>query len=187
MKDKRRLLSMILAAVTVIAIIAVVVVVIINNKGETASYKETQFEVGDYKVELKAKEEGHSESGYKFVASYRKTYEFENYNLDFGTRVLVNAKNESVYDTYSDYNSLNEVGVFNKRFKYKTESKKVKLLYKYDDNFYIEIDLKDASDFLNKDGSLLKTTSNTDEYNFFEKLTQDSDFRNFLSFNISKK
>jgi hypothetical protein len=60
-------------------------------------------------------------------------------------------------------------------------------LYKYDDNFYIEIDLKDASDYLNKDGSLLKTTSNVEDYNFFEKLTQDSEFRNFLSFNISKK
>ena len=184
--DKKRILSFVIA-LAVFTIIAVVIFVIAKNMGETANYKETQFEVGDYKVELKSKEAGHSESGYKFVASYRKTYEFENYNLDFGTRVFVNAKNESVYDTYSDYNSLNEVGIFNKRFKYKAENKKVKLLYKYDDNFYIEIDLKDASDYLNKDGSLLKTTSNVEDYNFFEKATQDSDFRNFLSFNISKK
>ena len=185
--DKKRIIALVVSTIVVIIAIVAIVLVIKNNTGETASYKETQFEVGDYKVELKAKEEGHSESGYKFVASYRKTYEFENYNLDFGTRVLVNAKNESVYDTYSDYNSLNEVGIFNKRFKYKAENKKVKLLYKYDDNFYIEIELKDSSDYLNKDGSLLKTTSNVEEYNFFEKVTQDSDFRNFLSINISKK
>ena len=185
--DKKRIIALVVSTIVVIIAIVAIVLVIKNNTGETASYKETQFEVGDYKVELKAKEEGYSESGYKFVASYRKTYEFENYNLDFGTRVLVNAKNESVYDTYSDYNGLNEVGIFNKRFKYKAENKKVKLLYKYDDNFYIEIELKDSSDYLNKDGSLLKTTSNVEEYNFFEKVTQDSDFRNFLSINISKK
>jgi hypothetical protein len=184
--DKKRILSFIIAFI-VIAIIAVVVVVIVNNKGETVNYKETQFEVGDYKVELKSKLAGHSESGYNFVTRYSKKYECDNYDLDFGIRVLVSAKNESVYNTYSDYNSLNEVGIFNKRFKYKAENKKVKLLYKYDDNFYIEIDLKDASDYLNKDGSLLKTTSNVEDYNFFEKLTQDSEFRNFLSFNISKK
>ncbi len=186
MKNKRRLLSMILAAVIVIAI-AAVVVVIVNNQGETANYKETQFEIGDYKVELKSKEEGHSERGYNFVTRYSKKYEYENYNLEFGARVLVSAKNENVYTTYSDYDGLNEVGIFNKRFKYKVENKKVKLLYKYDDNFYIEIDLKDSSDYLNKDGSLLKTTSNVEEYNLFEKVTQDSDFRNFLSINISKK
>lgn len=184
--DKKRILSFVIAFI-VIAIIAVVVVVIVNNKGETANFKETQFEIGDYKVELKSKEEGHAESGYKFVSHYYKKYEFENYDLNFGTRVSVNVKNESVYDTYSDYDGLNEVGIFNKRFKSKVENKKVKLLYKYDDGFYIEIDLKDISDYLNKDGSLLKTTSNVEEYNFFEKLTQDSDFRNFLSFNISKK
>ena len=177
--DKKRIISLVVAF-AVIAIIAVVVVVIINNREDTTNFKETQFEVGDYKVELKAKKDGHKESGYNFVSYYDKVYTLE-------IRVLVSAKNESVYNTYSDYNSLNEVGIFNKRFKYKAENKKVKLLYKYDDNFYIEIDLKDASDYLNKDGSLLKTTSNVEEYNFFEKLTQDSDFRNFLSFNIFKK
>ena len=184
--DKKRIISLVLAFV-VVAIIAVVIVVIVNNQGETANFKETQFEIGDYKVELKAKKDGHKETGYEYVSYYDKKYTFENYDLDFGVRVLVSAKNENVYEKYSDYNSLNEVGVFNKRFKYKTESKKVKLLYKYDDGCYIEIDLKDISDYLNKDGSLLKTTSNVEEYNFFEKLTQDSDFRNFLSFNISKK
>ena len=184
--DKKRIISLVVAF-AVIAIIAVVVVVIINNREDTTNFKETQFEVGDYKVELKAKKDGHKESGYNFVSYYDKVYTLENYDLDFGIRVLVSAKNESVYNTYSDYNSLNEVGIFNKRFKCKAENKKIKLLYKYDDNFYIEIDLKDSSDYLNKDGNLLKTTSNVEDYNFFEKLTQDSDFRNFLSFNISKK
>lgn len=184
--DKKRILSFIIALV-VIVIIAVVAVVIIKNQGETVNYKETQFEIGDYKVELKSKEEGHSERGYNFVTRYSKKYEYENYNLEFGARVLVSAKNGNVYTTYSDYDGLNEVGIFNKRFKYKAENKKVKLLYKYDDNFYIEVELKDSSDYLNKDGSLLKTTSNVEEYNLFEKVTQDSDFRNFLSINISKK
>ena len=50
--DKKRILSFVIAFI-VIAIIAVVVVVIVNNKGETANFKETQFEIGDYKVELK--------------------------------------------------------------------------------------------------------------------------------------
>ena len=185
--DKKRILALVLS-IAVIAIIAVVAVIIIkNNQGDTGSFTETKFEVGDYKIELKSKEAGHSENGYKFVAFYNKKYELENYDLSFGTRVLVNAKNESVYNTYSDYDGLNEVGIFNKRFKYKEENNKLKLLYKYDDNLYLEIDLKDASDYLNKDGSLLKTTSNVDKYNFFEKVTQDSDFRNFLSINISKK
>ena len=185
--DKRRIISLILSVVVVAIIVAVIVVIVKNNSSETGNFKETKFEVGNYQIELKSKLAGHSESGYNFVTRYSKKYECDNYDLDFGIRVLVSAKNESVYNTYSDYNSLNEVGIFNKRFKYKAENTKVKLLYKHDDNFYIEIDLKDASDYLNKDGNLLKTTSNVEEYNFFEKLTQDSDFRNFLSFNISKK
>ena len=114
--DKKRIISLVLAFV-VVAIIAVVIVVIVNNQGETANFKETQFEVGDYKVELKAKKDGHKETGYEYVSYYDKKYTFENYDLDFGVRVLVSAKNENVYEKYSDYNSLNEVGIFNKRFK----------------------------------------------------------------------
>lgn len=185
--DKRRILAIVLAFVIVVALIAVVWVIVKNNTGDTGSFKETKFEVGNYQIELKSKEAGHPESGYNFVTRYSKKYEYDNYDLSFGVRVSVSAKNESVYNAYSDYDGLNEVGIFNKRFKSKVENKKVKLLYKYDENCYIEIDLKDISDYFNKDGSLLKTTSNVEEYNFFEKLTQDSEFRNFLSLNISKK
>ena len=185
--DKRRIIATVIALVTFVVAIAAIYIIVKNNSGDTGSFKETKFEVGNYQIELKSKEAGHPESGYNFVARYSKKYEYDNYDLSFGVRVSVSAKNESVYDKYSDYDGLNEVGIFNKRFKYKTESKKVKLLYKYDDNLYIDIDLKDSSDFLNKDGSLLKTTSIADEYNFFEKCTQDSNFRNFLSLNISKK
>ena len=184
--EKKRILALVLSIV-VIAIAVVVFIIVKNNSGDTGSFKETKFEVGNYQIELKSKEAGHPENGYNFVARYSKKYEYDNYDLSFGVRVSVSAKNESVYDKYSDYDGLNEVGIFNKRFKYKTESKKVKLLYKYDENLYLEIELKDSSDYLNKDESLLKTTSNVEEYNFFEKATQDSEFRSFLSLNISKK
>ncbi len=185
--NKKRIITLVLAAVIVVIIATVVIIAIKNNKENNEGFTETQFEIGEYKIDLKSKKIGRSESGYKFVSYYDKKYEFENYDLDFGIRVFLNAKNENIYDSYSDYDGLNEVGIFNKRFKYKQENKKIKLLYKYDNNFYIEIDLKDASNFFNKDGSLVKNTEIVDEYNFFEKTTQDSEFRNFISFNISKK
>ena len=60
--EKKRILALVLSIV-VIAIAAIVVFVIVkNNSGDTGSFKETKFEVGNYQIELKSKEAGHPEN-----------------------------------------------------------------------------------------------------------------------------
>lgn len=184
----------------VVIILAVIILgFIIANKGkqdeeihQTGSFKSMDINFDKYKVSIQAAKGGHPSGKIDFETSYiSDTYTRENYKFRYNIVIGVNGIKDSIHKEYPYYNTMKEIKVFNKEFKYEEISdEEILLVYKYDDNFHITIRLQDYSECYGIDGNYIYDENGNDimleKYDFLEFIKENEEFNNALNIEISK-
>lgn len=155
---------------------------------DTGSFNETSFETEDYKVDIYSNVSGHPEGIYKFMTCYNKMYKRNEYDMKFSVSLGLDLVNEPI----ENYSIMKDIKLFDKDLKYKELSdNEIIIVYKYDDEAYLTINVEDRTVFYNKEGNRIEDENynsiKMEEYDLADMLVKDKDFSNTLSFEISKK
>lgn len=107
-----------------------------------------------YKVTYYTKTTGHPSADADFATDHivftdaGKEYVFIDYN---------GYVNHKIEEDYQDYESMKEIQIGDKTYKYFADGDNAVLLYKVDDNFYVRVDVHGASQY-NSEGSEIDVT-----------------------------
>lgn len=158
----------------------------------TGTFNDLTFETENFQIEIYSENSGHPDRDYDFMTYYNKMYEKADYDMDFEVSLGLNFVNKSVENGIENYFTMKDIKVFNKDLKYtEISDNEIIIIYKFDDEAYLTINVQDRTDFYNKEGNLIKDQNynsiKMEEYDLADMLVKDKDFSNTLSFEISKK
>lgn len=194
MKNKKVVMFMVVIILAVI-VLGVIIVNQLKKDDEiiaTGAFNSMGFTFDKYKVSVQSVEVGHPSGKFDFETSYiSDTYTRENYEFKYDILIGVKCIEDSINKVYPNYNTMKDIKVFDKDFKYeKISDVEIILLYKQYDNFYITINLKDYSVCYGLDGNYLLDENGNEimleKYDFLEFIKKNKEFSNALKIEINK-
>lgn len=150
---------------------------------DTGAFKNTMFEVGNYRIKVSSQKPGNPSNGSNFSTymEYNKKDESTNISLDY---FFVEG---DVYKDYSDFNKYKNLSINGKNLKYKVEDNQTEavFLYKNDEDSYLKIVMKSGLIFDNKTGYVKDTLKITND--FLKRKDVVNDLKKEIKFEIEKK
>lgn len=190
MKSKKILMSLI------VLIIGVIIILFIykkhNEEPLTGAFNNMTFGLDNYTINLNSLSPGHPSSDADFTTFYiSDLYTRENYKFQYYILIDLKFIKGLADNDFSSYNTMENINLFNKDFKYqKISDTEILLIYKYDDNFYIVINLNDHSQCYGLDGNYLYDESGKElmleKYDFDEFIKDNDEFKNAINIKVNK-
>ena len=190
MKNKKILILLI------VLIIGVIITLFLSKKYNketvTGAFNNMIFKIDNYTINLNSLVSGHSDSNADFTTYYTSDlYKRENYEFQYDIQIYLKFIKGLADNDFSSYSTMENINLFNRNFKYqKISDTEILLIYKYDNDFYITINLNDHSKCYGVDGNYIYDESGKElmleKYDFAEFVRNNNEFKNSINIQVNK-